>query len=157
MTQNLNTSVPQNTGFLSAIFDKLSNAVCVVNADLEVTYFNQKFVEIFGPQGGNIIGKRFGVSIGCKGHENKFSNGICNNCKLRLAMQATIISGQDQEKESIVLEMGDQSVEEVRLIQFQSNYMIHEDKKYAVVILNDLTGMGKETLNFINDFYAAQD
>jgi len=154
MTQNQNTPDVNQTGFPSAILDKLSNAVCVVNADLEIVYFNHKFVEIFGQRNKNVIGHRFGVSIGCKGHENKFTDGICNNCKLRLSMQAAIISGQDQEKESIVLEMGEQSVEEYRLIQFQSNYLIHEDKKYAVVILNDLTGMGKETLNFINDFYA---
>lgn len=157
MTQNSNNPVSINSSFLQAIFNNLSNAVCVVNADLEIVYFNRKFIEIFGQNSENVIDKRFGASIGCKGHENKFTDGICNNCKLRLSMQAAIISGQDQEKESIVLEMGEQSVEEVRLIQFQSNYLIHEDKKYAVVILNDLTGMGKETLNFINNFYTARD
>ena len=157
MTQNINKPVSEQTGFMHAIFDNLSNVVCVVNADIEIVYFNQKFVETFGKQSEHVIGKRFGVSVGCKGHENNFADGICNNCKLRLSMQAAIISEQNQEKESMVMEMNKESDEEIRLIQFQSNYLMHEDKKYAVVILNDLTNMGKETLKFINEFYAAQD
>jgi len=157
MTYDLNNPLSQQTGFLNEILNKLSDAVCVVNADIEIVYFNQKFVEVFGRQRMPVIGGRFGVSIGCKGQENKFDDGICNHCKLQISMQAAIITGQDQVKESIVLEMGEQSDEEFRLIQFQSNHLNFEDKKYALVIFNDLTGMGKETLNFINDFYAENE
>lgn len=139
-------------GFLGSISNSLSDAVCVVNEDLEIVYFNDEFSRVFGKTGENITGQQFGVSIGCKGHEH-FSGGICANCRLRLSMQATLFTETNQEKESIVLEMETGSKEEVRLIQFQSNFMQYRGEKFAVVILNDLTGMGKETLDFINRFY----
>lgn len=158
MTQNFNNTLFSNSvGFLNVLSQSLPQAMCVVNADLELVHFNQKFFEIFGRQGENILGKRFGASISCSGHEQNYPKGICHNCKLKLSMQAAIMTGQDQGKQSIVIEMGEKSEEEIRLIQFQSSYMVYDEKKYALVILDDLTNMGKETLNFINDFYADKE
>lgn len=142
----------EDPGFLGSISNSLSDAVCVVNEDLKIVYYNDEFAQVFGKPGENLTGQRFGVSIGCKGHE-QFSGGICNNCRLRLSMQAALFTEVNQEKQSIVLEMESGSKEEVRLIQFQSNFMQYKGEKFAVVILNDLTGMGKETLDFINRFY----
>lgn len=141
-----------DAGFLSSLGNSLSDALCVVNEDLEVVHHNRVFADVFGKPGRELLGRRFGVSIGCKGHE-QFSEGICNNCKLRLSMQAAIMTGVNQDKQSLVLEMEPGSREDVRLIQFQSNFMKYRGERYAVIILNDITHMGKETLDFINRFY----
>lgn len=140
-------------GFLDQINNALSDAVCVVNKDVEIVYHNNQFASIFGVPGRQLLGKRFGASIGCKGHEKMYPDGICNNCKLRLSMLAAIMSETNQEKESMVLEMQTGSKEELRLIQYRSNFMAYKGEKFAVVLMNDLTDMGNETLEFINRFY----
>lgn len=65
------------------------------------------------------------------------------------------MTGENQLKQLLVLEMEPGYGEDVRLIQFQSNFMEYRGSRFAVVILLDLTHMGKETLAFINGFYEA--
>jgi PAS domain-containing protein len=139
--------------FLKSINNSLTQALCVVNDNLEIEYCNDRFAELFGQNGKNLQGKQFGASIGCKGYEHNYAGAICNNCKLRLSMQAAMVTGQDQENETIVLQMSRSSKEEIMLIQYHSFFLKYADKKFAVVVLNDLTNMGKETLEFINRFY----
>ncbi|MCF8364195.1 MAG: PAS domain-containing protein [Bacteroidales bacterium] len=155
MTQKIDHSMYKNdSGFMSAVSDSLSLAMCVVNSNLEVVHFNHRFAELFGLRNREISGKRFGLTIGCKGHQNNIHEGICSNCKLRLSMQAAIMNRQNQPRESIVIEVGDDAEEGVRLIQYESNFMEYKGNSFAVVLLADLTNMGKETLDFINNFYA---
>lgn len=142
-----------DTGFLNQLNNALSDAVCVVNKDVEIVYHNAQFAVIFDEPGQQLSGKRFGASIGCRGHEKMYPDGICNNCKLRLSMLAAIITETNQEKETMVLEMQSGAKEELRLIRFRSNFMEYRGEKFAVVLLNDLTDMGNETLEFINRFY----
>ncbi len=145
----------EDTGFLNQLVGGLSDAVFVVNSDIKVVYHNKIFATLFGESGEQLLGKRFGASIGCKGHEKKYPEAICSHCKLRSTMLATITNASDQEKRTVVLEMATGNREELRLIQFKSNFMEYQDKKYAVVVLNDLTHIGNETLEFINKFYEA--
>lgn len=155
MTHKMNKSLyPNDTVFMNAVSESFSTALCVVNANLEVVHFNSLFAELFGREDQDFLGKRFGASISCKGHKNSTHEGICSNCKLRLSMQAAMINRQNQPKESIVIELGSEAGEEVRLLQYESNYMEYSGKHFAVVLLTDLTNMGKETLDFINEFYA---
>jgi PAS domain-containing protein len=142
-----------NSGFLNIVNNSLCDAVCVVNQNIEVVYYNSVFDELFGGSGDELFGKRFGSSIGCRGHEESYPDGICNRCKLRLSMLATIATESNQEQQSMVLQMSQGSKEEYRLIRFKSNYMEYESRKYAVVLIQDLTDMGNETLEFINRFY----
>lgn len=142
-----------DTGFLNQLNNALSDAVCVVNKDVEIVYHNAQFAVIFDEPRQQLSGKRFGASIGCRGHEKMYPDGICNNCKLRLSMLAAIITETNQEKETMVLEMQSGAKEELRLIRFRSNFMEYRGEKFAVVLLNDLTDMGNETLEFINRFY----
>lgn len=153
MEANQFLNLRQDYRFLNNLNNTLGNAVCVVNKDIAIVYYNSEFTEMFGEPGKDLLGERFGASIGCKGHEQMYPGGICNNCKLRLSMLATIMLEADQEKQSIVLQMEAGKKEELRLIQFKSNYMEYAGEKFAVVLMNDLTDMGNETLKFINDFY----
>ena len=156
MEENQFSKYSHDSGFLHHISNTLGDAICVVNTDIEIVYHNQEFAIMFGESDKELRGKRFGASIGCSGHEKIVPDGICNNCKLRLSMHAAMMSGANQEKQMMVLEMETGSKEELRLIQFKSNFMEYQGEKFAVVVLNDLTRMGNETLNFINKFYSIQ-
>lgn len=153
MESNQFIEINQDYKFFQNLNNSLCDAICVVNEAVEVVYYNDVFKHLFGGSGEDLFGKRFGFSIGCRGHEDSFPEGICNRCKLRLSMLAAIATGNDQEQQSMVLQMGPDSKEEYRLIRFKSNFMKYDGKKYAVVIIHDLTDMGNETLEFINRFH----
>lgn len=157
MDRNRYDKYGADAGFLNFVGNALSDAIFVVNKDIEIVYHNREFAKIFNEPDRQLLGKGFGATIGCKGHEKNYPDDICNNCKLRLTLLATIISESNQEKQSVVMEMEPGNKEELRLIQFKSNYLDYKGEKFAVVVLNDLTQMGNETLAFINRFYDDMD
>lgn len=153
MSKNNNSTFQDNAGFLSSVLDKLSDAVCVVNKNIELVYFNQAFVDVFKSDASDLIGKRFGESIGCEGYESGCPEILCDHCKLRSSMQAAIQSKENQKKDFKVLEMSSGSDEEFMLVQFQCNYLQFEGESFSIVVLSNLTDMGKGTLESINSFY----
>lgn len=139
--------------FHVSILNHLGDGICVVNQNLEIVYHNNLFAEIFKSDGADLNQKRFGESISCRGHEKNFAYSYCNNCKIRRAMLEAFRTKNDQEKNTIVMELSSTSQKSTRLIQYRSFYLKHNNTCYVATTFNDLTNMGEETLKHINAIY----
>jgi len=146
---------------LNSILQNLTDAMVVVDKALKVKYYNPAFAELFNKINETAEDEEFGISIGCKRTkgepENKYARSICANCKLRLSMLAAFRQKCHQEKSSVVLEFEHDENNPFRLLQFQASYMEYSDEPYVILLMNDLTKLGRETLTFIDDFHKKQE
>lgn len=151
-----NDIIDNQAEFYKIIPERMEEAIAVVDENLQIIYHNHSFVQLFGKQNNPLIGKIFGVSIGCRKPDRKKSleeEAVCANCKLRLALLNTIRNQKDQAADTIVLELEHQEKTQLKLLKFQSRHLPYQNHSFAMVILSDMTAMGKDALKYVNSFY----
>jgi len=137
--------------FLSEMIDHLPNALVLLDHKMKIKFSNRLFNELFNSEQSIQFDEILGQTIRCKDFTNDdFSqprNVNCTHCKLLKSVKQVISTKKTHERETIVLQTLQNEKTVLKLLQFQANYIQFKEQEFVLLIMNDITELGEETLN----------
>ena len=133
--------------FLNLVLNNIQTCVLLLDSNLNLKAFNDPLKSIFShKKDEDLLYRRCGEAIGCahqvEEQKNCGSTTKCNNCELRISALKSYIDNRIIYMDYITrpfFNFKNQKVE--KLLRFSTRLFYHEQEKYIIMIIEDITGM----------------
>lgn len=142
----------ESTEFLNAVLDNMESAVLLLDKEMRIHHANRRFLELFSPQGENVLGKYCGNALSC-GYAVEEAvecgkSSRCGDCGLRAAA-AKALTGETSDHSRLVRRFYVRGKPQRKHLDFCCRPMTHKGRAMVLAVLHDVTELEEHRLRLL--------